>query len=82
MKCVAAYALLVVGGNAAPSAADVIKVIVAAGGEADEAQIAALLGDLEGKSIHELLAKGEKDLEACAGVAVAAGKFMISPSDF
>ena len=75
MKYIAAYALLIIGGNAAPTAEDVTKVITAAGGEADEAKIATLMGDLEGKSIHELLAKGENDLKACVGVASAAGTY-------
>jgi large subunit ribosomal protein LP2 len=82
MNAIAAYALLILGGNAAPSATDVTKVIAAAGGEADEAKVAALIGDLEGKSIHELLAKGEKDLESCVCAAAPAGKLMISPSGF
>ena len=46
MKAIAAYALLVLGGNATPSADDVTKVITAAGGEADEASVAALIADL------------------------------------
>jgi large subunit ribosomal protein LP2 len=43
MKEVAAYLLLVLGGNATPSAEDVTGVIAACGGEADEARIAALV---------------------------------------
>ena len=73
MKLIAAYALLVVSGKAAPSAADVTAVVTAAGGEVDEASLAALMGDLEGKDIHEILAKGEASLKNCAGAA-AAGK--------
>lgn len=74
MKHIAAYVLLVMGGNATPSAADVAGLITGAGGEADEAQIATLIGDLEGKSIQELLTKGEESLKACAGAAAAAGE--------
>ena len=40
-------------------------VVVAAGGEVDETQIALLFTNLEGKNIHELLAKGEIDLKNC-----------------
>lgn len=43
MRHIAAYLLCIVGGNASPSAGDVTNVITACGGEADEAQIAALL---------------------------------------
>lgn len=69
MKLIAAYALLVISGNEAPTAEQVTAVVTAAGGEADEAALAALFGDLEGKNIHELLAKGEKDLKSCVGSA-------------
>ena len=57
MRFLAAYVLLVLGGNATPSSEQVAAVITAAGGEADEAALASLIGDLEGKDIHELLAK-------------------------
>ena len=60
MRYLAAYVLLVLGGNATPSAEQVSAVITAAGGEADEAALATLIGDLEGKDIHELLAKVTK----------------------
>lgn len=49
MKHVAALLLLKLGGNDAPDAAAIKAVIEAAGGEADEAAITSLLGDLEGK---------------------------------
>ena len=78
MKLIAAYALLVIGGKEAPTAEEVTAVVAAAGGEVDEAQLTTLFSDLEGKSIHELLAKGEKDLKSCVGsvgAAPAAGKF-------
>lgn len=76
MKHLAAYLLLVLGGNATPSADDVTAVITAAGGEVDSDKLTALLGDLEGKDIHELLAKGDKDLKSVVGVSAApsAGK--------
>lgn len=72
MKAIAAYVLLVLGGNATPSAEDITNLITSVGGAADEAQITALLGDLEGKDIHELLAEGEKKLKSVVGVASAA----------
>jgi hypothetical protein len=43
MKHVAAYLLLVVGGNASPSVEEVSSVVTACGGEADSAQIEALI---------------------------------------
>ena len=50
-----------------------ISVITAAGGEVDAEKLAALISDLEGKDIHELLAKGDKDLKSVVGVAAASG---------
>lgn len=77
MKHIAAYVLLLLGGNATPSAEDVKNLITSVGGEADEEKLNTLLADLEGKDIHELLAKGETDLKSVVGVAgpaAAAGK--------
>ena len=71
MKHLAAYLLLVLGGNATPSADDVTAVITASGGEVDADKLAALITDLEGKDIHELLAKGDKDLKSVVGVSAA-----------
>lgn len=73
MKLIAAYVLLVVGGNATPSKDDVTALITSVGGEVDDEKLNALFGDLEGKDIHELLAKGEADLKSCVGVSSAAG---------
>ena len=63
MKYIAAYALLLVGGNAAPSQDDVKAVITAAGGEADEEKVSKLFADLEGKDINELLKEGQEKLK-------------------
>ena len=43
MKLLAAYLLLVLGGNTTPSAEDVTKVVTAVGGEVDEEQLTAFL---------------------------------------
>jgi large subunit ribosomal protein LP2 len=64
MKHIAAYALLLVGGNASPSQDDVKAVITAAGGEADEEKLSQLFQDLEGKDINELLKEGQKKLKS------------------
>ena len=66
----AAAALLVLGGKEVT--ADAVKaVLTAAGAEVDEERVTLLLKELEGKDIHELLAKGEKDLKSVVGVAAA-----------
>jgi large subunit ribosomal protein LP2 len=72
MRHVAAYALLVLGGNASPSAADVTKVLKEAGATADEGQVAKICAALEGKQFHELVATGLKSLSA-SGPAAASG---------
>jgi len=70
MRYLAAAALLIVGGKEA-SADNIKSVLTAAGAEVDEERITLLLKELEGKDIHELLAKGETDLKSVVGVASA-----------
>jgi large subunit ribosomal protein LP2 len=76
MKHIAAYALLVLGGNASPSVADVEKVLKEAGAKADSDKVAVLVKALEGKQFHELVAEGNKAFgamgTAAAPVAAAA----------
>ncbi len=64
MKEAAAYMLLVIGGNASPSADD-IKNVLTSGGveEPNEDAITALLGDLDGKDVNEILAAGMDKLK-------------------
>ncbi len=66
MRHIAAYLLVVLGGNATPSSEDVKAVITAAGGEADDAALELLFSELEGKSIEELLAEGKEKLKSVA----------------
>ena len=82
MKYLAAYLLLVQGGNAAPSAADIKAVVESVGAEVDEARINELLSSLEGKgTLEEIIAEGQKKFatvptggasSAAAGAAGAA----------
>ena len=86
MKYLAAYLLLVQGGNAAPSAADVKAVVETVGAEADESRISQLLSSMEGKTVDELVAEGAKKFASvpvgsaasstgsAAGSAAAAGE--------
>ena len=75
MRHVAAYALLVLGGNDSPSAADVTKVLKEAGSSPDEGQVAKICAALEGKQFHELVSAGLSSLSAAgpAGGAASAG---------
>lgn len=81
MKYLAAYLLLVQGGNESPSAEDIKNVIESVGVEAEEAKITALLASFEGKgSLDEIIAEGQTKLAsvpaggvASAGAAASAG---------
>jgi len=77
MRSVAAYLLLVLGGNANPSANDIKKVITAGGATADDADIEKLLASLKGKNLEEVLKAGREKLSAVpsggAAAAPAAG---------
>jgi large subunit ribosomal protein LP2 len=64
MNNVAAYALLVLGGKADPSAADVTKVLTDAGASTDKDAVALLVKELAGKSFHEIVATGMEKLSA------------------
>lgn len=54
MKHLAAYLLLTLGGNEAPSAADVKQVLSSVGIEADDSRLETLISELKGKSIEEV----------------------------
>merc|ERR1719473_2167553 len=78
MRHVAAYALLVLGGNSDPSEADVKKVLTEAGATADADQVSAICKACSGKAFHELVAEGLKSVGAAgssggAPAAAAAG---------
>ncbi|KAJ4414886.1 60S acidic ribosomal protein P2 [Neurospora sp. IMI 360204] len=83
MKHLAAYLLLTLGGNTAPSAADVKAVLKSVGIEADSERLDKLISELEGKDLNELIAAGSAKLAsvpsggaaapAAGGAAAAAG---------
>ena len=86
MRHLAAYLLLVAGGNATPSADDVKTLLGAVGIETTEERLTALLAELEGKDVNELIALGREKLVATGGggapaaaapaaAAPAAGKY-------
>ena len=62
MQELAALLLCKLGGQSG-SADEIKAVITAAGGEPNDDQIAALVGDLEGKDINELLSAGMEKLK-------------------
>ena len=54
MKYLAAYLLLVAGGKAAPTAADIKSVLGSVGVEAEAERVDALVKALEGKTVDEV----------------------------
>ncbi|KAI5966967.1 RPP2B [Candida pseudojiufengensis] len=75
MKYLAAYLLLVQGGNSSPSASDISSVLESVGIEVEESRLNSLLKDLEGKDINELVAEGNTKLASVpsGGAAVSSG---------
>ncbi len=67
MKHIAAYALLVLGGNNAPTAADVEKVMKDAGIKGDADKAAAVCAACKGKDFHSLVAEGIKAMSSMGG---------------
>lgn len=75
MKYIAAYALLVLGGNASPKAADVEKVLKEAGIKSEAEHVEKLVAALAGKAFHELVKSGTAKLASMGSAAAApAGK--------
>uniref|UniRef100_A0A7S2RFX2 60S acidic ribosomal protein P2 n=1 Tax=Eucampia antarctica TaxID=49252 RepID=A0A7S2RFX2_9STRA len=66
MKHVAAYLLLVLGGNASPSADDVTKSLASVGVEVDKESLDKLISELDGKDVNEIMESG-KDMLAKFG---------------
>lgn len=54
MKHVAAYLLLVSGGNASPSAKDVTDLLATVGIEADSERLEKVVAELSGKDVSEV----------------------------
>ena len=73
MKYLAAYLLLVQGGNASPSASDIKELLASVNIEADDSRISGLLSELEGKNVDELVAEGTTKLASVPTAGAAAG---------
>ncbi|GAA5855305.1 hypothetical protein JCM8547_009025 [Rhodosporidiobolus lusitaniae] len=89
MKHVAAYLLLVSGGNASPSAEDVTALLKSVDIEADQERLSTLISELNGKDLAEVIAAGSAKLAsvpsggaapaAAAGGAAAGGAAEAAP---
>ncbi|GAA5904366.1 60S acidic ribosomal protein P2 [Sporobolomyces salmoneus] len=73
MKHVAAYLLLVSGGNASPSAADVTELLASVDITPDQERLEKLISELNGKNIDELIAEGSSKLASVPSGGAAAG---------
>lgn len=73
MRHLAAYLLLVLGGNATPSASDVTAALEQVGVEVDETRLNTLISELEGKDLEELISLGKEKLQKATGAAAASG---------
>ena len=71
MKYVAAYALLVLGGKAEPTAADIEKVLKEAGIKGETEKAEKIISGLKGKQLHELIAEGKKKMSSMGTVVSA-----------
>ena len=71
MKYIAAFALLVLGGKAEPSNADVTKVLSEAGIKAESEHVDRLLAALKGKTFHELVQAGKGKMAALGSASAA-----------
>ena len=59
MKYIAAYALLVLGGNAAPGVPDIEKVLKESGIKPDTALAQKVVNAMKGKKLHEVITQGK-----------------------
>merc|ERR1739847_145805 len=74
MRYVAAYLLAQLGGNNAPDAAAIKKILASVGVDADEERLGKVLSELSGKDIEEVLAEGREKLASVpSGGGAAAG---------
>jgi large subunit ribosomal protein LP2 len=80
MKYIAAYALLVLGGNASPKAADVEKVLKEAGIKSEAEHVEKLISALSGKPFHELVKNGTAKLASMGTAAAPAGGASAAPA--
>ena len=77
MKHIAAFALLVLGGNEQPTAADVEKILKEAGVKADSEKITSMIAAFNGRNFHEMVQGGLAKMATMGSAApatAAAGK--------
>jgi large subunit ribosomal protein LP2 len=74
MKVIAAYILAVLGGNEAPDASAISKILESVGIDADKERVDKFLGEVAGKNVWDVIAEGSEKLAAApVGGSAAAG---------
>ncbi|GMT00436.1 hypothetical protein PENTCL1PPCAC_22610, partial [Pristionchus entomophagus] len=76
MKYLGAYLLANLGGNASPSAQDILKIIESVGQDVDMEEANKVVEALKGKTVADLISEGKKKLSSVpsGGSAPAAAK--------
>eukprot|EP00933_Yihiella_yeosuensis_P056903 TRINITY_DN5635_c0_g2_i2.p1 TRINITY_DN5635_c0_g2~~TRINITY_DN5635_c0_g2_i2.p1 ORF type:complete len:111 (+),score=56.19 TRINITY_DN5635_c0_g2_i2:72-404(+) len=67
MKYCAAYLMAVLAGKDSPSEADLKKILSSVESEYDEEVAKKLISELDGKTIHEVIAEGKEKLKGFGG---------------
>ncbi|KAJ5143856.1 Ribosomal protein 60S [Penicillium bovifimosum] len=89
MKYLAAYLLLALAGNEAPSSADIQAVLSSVGIDAESDRVEKVIAELQGKDLQQLIAEGSTKLAsvpsggagAAAPAAAAAGGAAAAPAE-
>ncbi|EFA04946.1 large ribosomal subunit protein P2 [Tribolium castaneum] len=82
MRYVAAYLLAVLGGKASPASGDIEKILSSVGIEVDGEKLKKVLGELNGKSIEDLISQGREKLSSMpvGGAAAAPAAAAAAPA--
>merc|ERR1719327_286103 len=72
MKHLAAYCLLVLGGNASPSEDDVANLLKECGVSCDKDNLKTMIAQVSGASVQDHIAKGKKKMASVGGGGAAA----------
>merc|ERR1719188_1832464 len=67
LKYAAAYMMAALAGNEAPAAKDIKKILESVDAECDDEIASKLCSELEGKTIHEVVAEGKEKLKSFGG---------------
>merc|ERR1719394_1708900 len=67
LKYCAAYLMVVLAGNESPSAQDIQKILESVEAEYDSSVAEKLVSELEGKTVHEVIAAGKEKLKGFGG---------------